>query len=147
MASATCGAHVAQQRGVGGEQLDLDRLGRVRQVADHVLQHLDELHVDARLLLLDLGAQIGDDFVDAAIALALELDRDVAGIGLGHGRQPQLQAGAARVAFHFGKLAHHLLDVADHTVGLLQRGAGRHDVVDHEAAFIHVGQQVGAQAP
>ena len=98
IASATWGAHWRKQRGIGREQLDLDRLGRVRQIADHVLQHLDELDVDRGLLLLDLGPQLGDDVVDAAAALAFQLHGDVAGIRFGDRSQAELQTGAPRVA-------------------------------------------------
>ncbi len=34
---------------------------------------------------------------------------------------PSCKSGAPRVAFHFGNVAKHLLDVADDAVGLLQR--------------------------
>ena len=54
MASPTRGPSCVQQRRIGREDLDLDRLGRVGQVADHVLQHLDELDVQLRLGRLDL---------------------------------------------------------------------------------------------
>ena len=66
MACATRGAHSRSSCGVGREQLDLHRLGRVRQIADHVLQHLHELDFDAGLLLRYAGAQFGDDLIDIA---------------------------------------------------------------------------------
>ena len=69
--------------------------------------------------LLDLGAQLGDDLVHAAVALGFQLDGDVAGVGLGHGGQTKLQAGAARVALDLRELAQHLLDVRDHAVGFV----------------------------
>ena len=40
-----------QQIGIGREQLDLDRLGRTGQIADHVLQDLNEFDVELRILL------------------------------------------------------------------------------------------------
>ena len=93
-------AKLRQQRRIVGEDLDLDRLGRVGQVADHVLQHLGELDVQLRLGGLDLRAHVGHHVVDGAAALGFQLDGEVAGVGLGHGGQAHLQAGAARGAFH-----------------------------------------------
>ena len=33
----------------------------------------------------------------------------------------------------------------EHAIGLRQRAARRHNVVENEAAFVHLGQQIGAQ--
>ena len=145
MASPTCGAQCAQHVGILAEQLDDDRLGRAGEIADHVLQELRELDVQHRLRLRDFGAHVGDHFFAAALAVALQLDGDVAGVGFGHRRQAQLQAGAARGAFHFRRRAQDLLHVGDHAVGFFERGAGRHDVVEDEAAFVHGGQQVASR--
>ncbi len=145
MASATRGAHSRSRRGIGREQLDLHRLGRVRQIADHVLQNLHELDLDGRLFTRDTFAELRDDFVDVTAALALQLDGNVAAVGLGDGGQAQLQAGAARRAFDFRDFAQHLLDVANNAVGLSQRGTRRHPVIEDEATLVHLGQQVGAQ--
>ena len=75
--------------------------------------------------------------------LAFSLTRMSPVVGFGYGRQTELQAGAARSAFHFGNLAQHLLDVADHAVGFRQRTARGHEVVEDESAFVHFRQQVG----
>ena len=104
MASPTRGPSLRQQRRIVGEDLDLDRLGSVGEVADHVLQHLGELDVEFGLGLLDLVAHVVHDFVDAAVALGLQLDGEVAGVGFGHGGKAHLQAGAARGAFDLGVL-------------------------------------------
>ncbi len=37
----------------------------------------------------------------------------------------------------------HVLDPAHHLVGLRQRGADRHVVVEHERALVHVGHEAG----
>ena len=126
-----------QQIGVRREQLDLHGFRRIRQVADHVLQHLDVFDFQAGFLLLNLGAQLRDDFFAAAAALALELYGNVATVGFGDGSEAQLQTGAARCAFDFGDFTQNLLNVADHAVGLLQRSSGGRKIVDDEAAFIH----------
>ena len=63
-------------------------------------------------LLLHLGANLADDFVDSAAAFVLELYRDVSGVRLGDCRKPQLQARAPRGVFHFGNGANDLLDVS-----------------------------------
>ena len=133
----------AQQVGVLREELDGHRFGRAGEIADHVLQQLHELDVQHRFGFRDLGAHVGDHLVAAAAALAFQLDRDIAGVGFGDGGQAELQAGAPRSALHLGDGAQDLLHVGDHAVGLFERRAGRHDVVDDEAAFVHGGQQVG----
>ena len=64
-----------------------------------------------------LGAHVGDHLVAAAAALALQLDGNIAGVGFGDRGQAQLQAGAARSAFHFRRGAQDLLHVGDHAIG------------------------------
>ena len=79
MASATRGAHSRQQRGVFREQLDDDRLGRVGEVADHVLQELHELHLERGLpasAILSRTSAITSSELRAAVLL--QLDGDVA---------------------------------------------------------------------
>ncbi len=134
-----------QQRRIGRKQFDLHRLRRVGQIANHVLQHLHVFDFQTRLLFFHPGAQFGDDFFAAAVALALQLHRDVAAVRLGHCRQSQLQSSAARCAFDLRDFAQHLLDVADHAIGFLQRTSGGRKIVNDEAAFIHFRQQVGTQ--
>ncbi len=85
MASPTCGPSFCSSAAIGGEEFDVDRLRCVRQVADHVLQHLGELDIQLRLGLLDLRMDIRHHLVDAAVALVLQLHGDVAGICFGHG--------------------------------------------------------------
>ncbi len=47
--------------------------GELVEVADHVLQDLDEFDIQLRVLLVDLRAQARDDFVDASAAIAFKL--------------------------------------------------------------------------
>ena len=96
---------LAKECGVGREQLDLYRLRRVRQIADHVLQHLHELDLDARLLPRDAGAKFRHDLLDVTVALTLELDGNVPAVGLGDCGQAKFQAGTARCTFDFGDFA------------------------------------------
>ena len=65
MASPTLGAELREQLGIVGKELDLDWLRRIRQIADHVLQHLRELDVQLRLGGLDLLANVFHHLVDA----------------------------------------------------------------------------------
>ena len=44
-----------------------------------------------------------------------------------------------------GVLLEHGLDPAHHLVGLGQRGADRHVVVEHERPLVHVGHEAGLQ--
>ncbi len=64
-------SRVAQQRRVLGEQLDVNRLGAARQIANHVLEHLEELHVELRLLGRDPLTDVGHDVLDSADQSAL----------------------------------------------------------------------------
>ncbi len=59
--------------------------------------------------------------------------------------RPSLQAGAAGGGLDLGECVEDLLDVGEDAVGLGERGAGGHDVVEDEGAFVHLGQQVGAE--
>src|ERR1019366_517806 len=51
------------------------------EVADHVLQNLDELDVESRFLLLDIGPYVGDDVFNIPLALRFQLHQNVARIG------------------------------------------------------------------
>ena len=64
--SAIRGATFLKLREVLRKQFDLDRLGSVRQIVDHVLQHLDKLHVELRLGSFDLAAGLRNHFINAA---------------------------------------------------------------------------------
>ena len=144
MAPAICGGPGVQQFRILTEELDDDGFGRAGEIADHVLQELREFHVEHRFRLFDFGAHGGDHFLAAAFAVALEFDGNIAGIGFGHLGETQLEAGAAGGALHFGRLAQNFFHVGDDAIGLVERGAGGHDVVDDEAAFVHGGQEIAA---
>jgi len=58
-----------QQLWVRGKQLDLDRLGRVREIVDHVLQDLHEFDIEFRFGLLDLAPNVSHDVVDIAASV------------------------------------------------------------------------------
>ena len=130
---------------VGGEELDLDGLGGVGEVADHVLEDLGELDVELGLGGFDALAGVLHDVVDAAAAVVGEQDGEVAGVGFCNGGESHLQAGAAGGGGDFGELVEDAVDVEEDAVGFLQRGAGGHDVVEDEGAFVHLGEQVGAE--
>src|SRR5215469_10173623 len=138
-------AEVIKQHRVVGEDLDLNGLGGVREVADHVLKDLGGLDVKLGLGGLDLLADIVHYFVDAAAAFLFELDADVAGVGLGDCGEAELHAGAARRGFDLRRLVEDALDVVENSARLIKRAAGGHDVVEDEAALIHCGQHVGAE--
>jgi hypothetical protein len=65
------------------------------QVADHVLEELDELGVQHRQLFRYFFADLGDHLVACALAIALQLHGNVARVGLGHGGEAELKAGAS----------------------------------------------------
>ena len=76
-----------ERNSIRRKQLDLDRLRLAGQIADHVLQHLDELHAHGRFLRVDLRTNILRHLVDAPAAILLELHQDIAAIRLCHRRQ------------------------------------------------------------
>ena len=58
-------------------------------------------------------------------------------------KKPSSAPGPADVAGDVGRAQEHVLDPAHHLVGLGQRGADRHVVVEDERAFVHVGHEAG----
>ncbi len=79
------------------------------------------------------------------LRLGLELHGEVAGVGFRDRGKAHLQAGAAGGAFDLGLFAQDVLDVVEDAVGLGERTARGHDVVEDKAAFVHLRQQVGAE--
>ena len=79
------------------------------------------------------------------LRFGLQLDGDVAGVCFGDCGEAHLQAGAAGDDFDVGVVLENCFDVLEDAVGLGERAAGGHDVVEDEAAFVHLGQQVGAE--
>jgi len=60
-----------------------------------------EVHVDLGFQVIDLVAQIRDDFLGAALGIRLEFDEKVSGVGFGE-FQAQGDAGAAGEALDLG---------------------------------------------
>ena len=123
------------------EHLDLDRRRRAFEVADHVLQQLDEFDLDARRRLGQVVTQ-GVDHLAGGTALASRLQphEDVAAVLLRR-EQAELGAGAAGVRQHVRRLLNDLFHLSQHAIGLLQGAAGRRQVVDDESAFVGLGQE------
>ena len=131
-------ADLGEQGGIVVEEFDLNRLRRVGEIVDHVLEDLDELHVELGLLGFNLGAHIGHDVVDRLTALCLQLYGDVAGVCFGDCGETHLQAGAAGGGFDVGVIFEDCFDVLEDAVCLGKRTSGGHDVVDDEAALVHL---------
>ena len=138
-------AELVEEIGIVGEEFDDDVFGLVGEVADHVLEDLGELYVEGGLGFEDAGADFGHDLVDGAVALFLEEDGEVATVCLGDGGEAELQAGAAGGGHDLGGAVEDLLDVGEDAVGLSERGSGGGEVVEDEGAFVHLGQEVGAE--
>mgnify|MGYP003694485099 CR=1 FL=1 len=66
IASPTFGAHVFSSAGSCENSLMAIGSGDAGQVADHVLQQLDELHVEHRIAFVDLLAHLRDHLVAGA---------------------------------------------------------------------------------
>src|SRR5580704_6553417 len=116
-------SNIVENLGTGIKELDLDRLGSVGEVTDHVLQDLREFNVQLWLAGFDLRAEVRDDLIDAAVALAFELHSDIAGIGFGNCSQAHLQSCAARGALDLGGLLKHLLYMPQNAICLWKRTA------------------------
>src|ERR1019366_4246029 len=140
-------AKLLEHGGGISENLDLDRLWRIGQITDHVLQHLYEFDIERRFGGLDLRARIFNDIVDGAAALGFESYGEVTCVGLGNGCKAHLQAGTPRCALHFRHLVQDAFNVIEYTIGLGERTTRRHDVVENESAFVHLREQVRAERP
>ena len=84
------------------KEFDHDGLRLAREVTDHVLQDLDELHFGGRFGLFDLRTDVGNDLIDVPLAVALELDGEIAAIGFRDRSEAKLQTGATRSIFDLG---------------------------------------------
>ncbi len=71
---------------------------------------------------------------------------DVARV-LRRGEQPQLGAGAAGRRFDFWRRREDSLGDAHLPIGLVQGGATRREVVEHEGPFVHLGEKAGLDEP
>ena len=59
--------------------------------------------------------------------------------------RPSCRPVRREVMLDLGGAVENLLDVGEHAVGLGERAAGRHEVVEDEGAFVHLGQEIGAE--
>ena len=139
------GAELVEKVGVVGEELHLDRLGRVRKVADHVFQHLRILHVQNWHLFLHAAADVADNFVDGTLAIRLQLHRVVAIVRFGYRHQTELKPGTLGRDLHFRRVLQDLVDLVEDGLRCFKRTSGGHGAVHDERAFIHTRQQVGPQ--
>ena len=136
-----------EQLGIRREQLHHDRLRRAGQVADHVLQHLDELDVEARLRTpLTFARDVADHLVDAAAARsAFSLTAMSPVFGSVTAARPSSRP-VRRDVLSTSGVARRIDSMRpQHAVRLLQRAARRHHVVEHEPAFVERRQQVAAE--
>ena len=144
--SSTGSASVSSTLGVVAEDLHLDRRRAALEVAEHVLQQLDELDLGQRRRLLQLRPHVGDDL--------LRRSRSRSPRGFSRTRMSPVFCAVANspssdpvrreYAATSGVVGDHLLHRADLAVGLAQRAAGRRQVVDDEAAFVGRRQKSGA---
>ncbi len=128
------------------KELELDRDGVPRQIADQILEDLDQLDPYRGHFDVDLLADAVHHVVDgssATLGTGLEQHRHIAAVGRG-GEEAQLAAGPPGERLDAGIGAQDLLDPADQLIGLLERAAGRSPVIEDEAALVHVGHEAGA---
>ena len=131
-----------QQLSILGEELDLNRLRRTGESANHVLQHLNKFHPHSRLLRRDQGTHIGNDIIDVAAAIFLQLDQDIAAVGFRDCGQAELQTGASRSALHLRHGFQDFFHVGHYAVSLRQRRPRWGEVIQGEAALIQCRHEV-----
>ena len=94
---------------------------------------------------LQLLAERVEDLVHRpALPRGLEADEDVAGVS-SRWRRSRARRRSGGCSRDVGRSQQHLLDPAQDLVGLGQRGADRHVVVEDERPFVHVGHEAGLQ--
>ena len=131
----------AEHGRVGAKNIHFDRRIHAGQVADLILDERNQLDLQLRHLVLQALAQRLGDFAGLApLAGRLQAHQDVAGIGLRR-EQPQFGPRAADVARNVVGFQQDRLDAAEHLVGLGQRRAHGHVVVDDDRAFVHLGHE------
>ncbi len=128
---------------VGAEDLDLDRLGHAREVADQVLQHLRELDMHAGNRSQNASAHVVHDLVDRARALLPEAHREVTAVRFGK-EKSQLRAGAPRKRRDLGRRPENVFDLTQQCAGVGERTGRRRDVVERESALVERGQIIRA---
>ena len=138
-------SRISEKLGILRKKFYDDGLGGAGEVADHVLQHLDEFYFCCGFRLFDLGPDVGDDFIDSAAAVAFQPDGKVAPVGFGDGSEAKLQTGAARSVFDFRYGMQNFFDVLKDAVGFRQRASRRSVIIQDESSFIHFGEQAAAQ--
>ena len=134
-----------EKLGVVRKEFYDDGLRCARQVSDHVLQDLNEFHVQRRFRSFYFVPDFTDDLFNVPFAVVLELDGKIARVRFGHRKDAELQSGAPRGAFDLGHGVNELLDVVENMIGFLQRAAGRHHIVENESTFVERRKQAAAE--
>ncbi len=134
-----------EQGGIVAVELDLDRLGHRREVADEVLHQLGGLDLQARNGALNLARHLVHDLLDRPPAAGLEPNEEVAGIGLGE-TAAELGSGPPGIGVDVRRSADDRLDLAQQPVGLGERHARRGHIVEDEAAFVDLGDEARSHA-
>ena len=131
--------------GIIAKDLDLDGIGTAFEVAQHVLQQLDEFNLSVGRRLSELAAKRLDDLIGGMFARAARLEPhdDVARVLL-RGEQSQFRSGPSRERRNLVVVGEDGFDRAEALVGSRQRRAGRRQIVDDKAALIRRRQKAGA---
>src|SRR5277367_2693588 len=127
------------------KKFDYDRLGRIAQIVDHVLQHLNKLDLDGWLRLVNLAPDIFHNFVDPAFAVAVKSYGKVAAIRFRHRGYAKLQPSASRGISHLRRRSENLFNVIQDAIRLRQGTSRRGVVIENEAALVHARQQIGTE--
>ena len=128
---------------IRAEQFDLDRLRCTGEIVDDIGQNLHELHAEARHGGRDRIAYAADDHLRLHVAIRVQTHDHVAAILLRR-EQAELRTRAPRGGGDLRRASQQQLDLVDHAIGLVERGAAGRPVVEHERAFVHLRKKSGA---
>ena len=128
---------------VGAEELDLHGLGIGFHVADHVLQDLGKFNFKARYASEDLVPEVVHDVVDivGALGAGFEFGDDFAHV-LSGGKRAHLRSRPAQSGSDVLLVREDdRLRLLVQPIGLRERRSGWRKRIEHEAAFVHLGEE------
>ncbi len=129
-----------QDRRIGGEEFDLDRLRHGGEIADQILHQLRHLDLDAGHARRDLAQHVGHHLFGGLGVARLQPDEIIAVIALPEiAAEPRTQP--AREGLDVGIGLEQRIDLGHLAAALDQRGAGGGIIVHHEAALVDLGHE------
>ena len=127
------------------KNLDFDRVGRPRQIADQIGKNAGELRVQGGFRRVDLLAEFVDDVFSRAVAVGAQFHEEVARIGFGN-CQGEPGAGPPGETLDLRRLVEDPFDMAQHPISFRETRTGTREVVQHERPLVLLRQEIGLQA-